>query len=149
MLYPQNGDRISWPWILWRDFTLSIRLHRPCTGASWTSRACVSVSGGAGHVLIGLSCCVSSLTCDGISSMSTDWDDVRWHSCALLHVHTPACPSCRCQQWIIQHIITTASPLCVPVLLQGGPKKWGHKLMAIIRSNLNRFTQFFHWKIPS
>jgi len=32
--------------------------------------------------------------------------------------------------------------------LQGGPKKWGHKLVVIILSNLNRFTILFHWKIP-
>jgi len=32
--------------------------------------------------------------------------------------------------------------------IHGGPKKWGHKLMVIIRSNLhNKFTTFLHWKI--
>ena len=30
--------------------------------------------------------------------------------------------------------------------LRGGPKKWGHKLMAIILSNLNRFSHFFSGK---
>jgi len=33
------------------------------------------------------------------------------------------------------------------LLYQGGPKNWVHKLMAIVLSNLNRFT-FFHTKIP-
>ena len=32
--------------------------------------------------------------------------------------------------------------------IQGGPKKWGHRLTAIILSNLNRFTKT-HWKILS
>jgi len=32
--------------------------------------------------------------------------------------------------------------------VQGGPKKWGHRLMTIILSNLNRFQKCFHWKIP-
>jgi len=31
---------------------------------------------------------------------------------------------------------------------QDGPKKRGHRLMTIILSNLNRFKNFFHWKIP-
>ena len=31
--------------------------------------------------------------------------------------------------------------------LQGGPKKWGHRLMTIILSNLNRL-KFFHRMIP-
>jgi len=30
--------------------------------------------------------------------------------------------------------------------IQGGPEKRGHKLLAIIPSNLNWFTIFFHWK---
>jgi len=30
----------------------------------------------------------------------------------------------------------------------GFTKTWGHKLMAIILSNLNRITKLFHWKIP-
>ena len=33
------------------------------------------------------------------------------------------------------------------VTLQGGPNKWGRRLMTIIPSNLNRFRKFFHWKI--
>ena len=28
--------------------------------------------------------------------------------------------------------------LCRPIELQGGPKKWGHRLMTIILSHLNR-----------
>jgi len=41
------------------------------------------------------------------------------------------------------------------VHIQGGPKKWGHRLMTIVLSNLNRFTQIFvhflrllavHWR---
>jgi len=31
--------------------------------------------------------------------------------------------------------------------IQGGPKKRGHRLMTIIISNLNRFKNFFHWKV--
>ena len=31
---------------------------------------------------------------------------------------------------------------------QGGSKKWGYKLMAIILSNLNRFTFFFTGRLP-
>jgi len=31
--------------------------------------------------------------------------------------------------------------------IQHGPKKWGHKLMSIILSNLNQFTKKIHWKI--
>jgi len=27
-------------------------------------------------------------------------------------------------------------------------QKWGHRLMTIILSNVNRFTNFFHRKIP-
>ena len=30
----------------------------------------------------------------------------------------------------------------------GWAKKRGHRLMTIILSNLNRFKNFFHWKIP-
>ena len=33
-------------------------------------------------------------------------------------------------------------------ILQGGPKKRGHRLMTIILSILNRFKKRFHWKIP-
>jgi len=36
----------------------------------------------------------------------------------------------------------------VDVDLQSGPKKRGNKIMTIILSNLNRFKNFFHWKIP-
>jgi len=32
--------------------------------------------------------------------------------------------------------------------IQGEPEKRGHRLMTIILSILNRFTNFFHWQIP-
>ena len=32
--------------------------------------------------------------------------------------------------------------------MQGGAKKWGHKLITIILSNLNRFTIFFNGRFP-
>ena len=31
---------------------------------------------------------------------------------------------------------------------KGWRKKWRHKLITIILSDLNRFTKFFHWKLP-
>jgi len=31
--------------------------------------------------------------------------------------------------------------------IQGGPKKWGYRLMTVILPNLNRFKLFFHSKM--
>jgi len=46
--------------------------------------------------------------------------------------------------------VTSHSTSCIaPYTLQGGPKKWGHRLMTIILPNLNRLIFFnFNWKIP-
>ena len=40
-----------------------------------------------------------------------------------------------CQQWHCRIIITPCTGM---LMLQGGPKKWGHRLMTIILSNFNR-----------
>jgi len=45
----------------------------------------------------------------------------------------------RAQYWVRQLIV---------IVFTGWAKKRGHRLTTIILSNLNLFTNFFHWKIP-
>ena len=61
----------------------------------------------------------------------------RWRQLRQRHVRWPQQPSGR---WPAPQVPTYA--------LQGRPTKWGHKLMAIILSYLNRVFLIFHWKIP-
>ena len=51
--------------------------------------------------------------------------------------------------WLFHHCSPSLAFcwLCLPLIrlhpIQGGPKKWGHKRVTIILSNLNRFTKLF------
>jgi len=57
----------------------------------------------------------------------------------------------------VRHSVSTAAlqptdldflRVCMVVIIQGGPKKRGHKLMTIILSNLNRFNNFLTGRFP-
>ena len=74
------------------------------------------------------------------------------HTCFMSHLLVLALVAVLALLELALYCLLTAGPLTTTLILcakrryMGGPKT-GHRLIAIILSNLNRFQNFVHWKI--